>query len=53
MEVKLYEPVRGEKIFEGELEGLENGNIVVRAAKNEVLKFERSKVAHVKRVAKF
>lgn len=52
VEVKLYEPMRGEKIFEGELEGLENGNIVIRAGKNEVLKFERSKVAHVKRVVK-
>lgn len=53
VEVKLYEPVQGRKVFEGELEGLENGSIVIKAEKDEILRFERNKVAHIKRTVKF
>lgn len=52
VEVKLYQPLDGQKIFEGELLGLRNGKILIVVNKTE-MEFDRDKVATVKRVIRF
>jgi len=53
VEVRLFEPLNGRKVFEGELAGLKDGKILVRASGNEILEFDRSRVSSVRTVAKF
>ena len=54
VEVRLFEPINGRKVFEGELAGLKDGKVLlIRASSNETLEFERSKVSAVKTVAQF
>lgn len=52
VEVKLFKPVDGKKIFEGELIGLIGDMIVINQGSNNV-EFEKEKVAIVKRAIKF
>ncbi|AEY65683.1 ribosome maturation factor RimP [Clostridium sp. BNL1100] len=52
VEVKVFQPIDGKKIFEGELVGLKDNFIVINQDGHEV-QFERDKVAIVKRVIKF
>lgn len=52
VEVKLYEAQDGQKSFEGELVGLEEGNVVIKI-KNKKFSFNREKIASVKRVLRF
>lgn len=52
VEVKLFQPVNGKKIFEGELQGLEGTAVCIKAG-GETLKFERADVAVIRRVVKF
>ncbi|HEX3028118.1 MAG TPA: ribosome maturation factor RimP [Clostridia bacterium] len=53
VEVKTFQPMNGRKIFEGELIGLVDNKIVIRQSENDVMEFERDKVASVKRALKF
>lgn len=53
VEIKLYQPFKEKKVFEGELIGLINNNIVIKTEKDEIIEFEREKVALVKRAIKF
>ncbi len=53
VEIKLFQPIDGQKVFEGELLGLNNNNILIKKASNEIAEFERDKVAVVKRAVKF
>jgi len=53
VEVKIFEPIDGKKVFEGELLGLIENKVAIKAGKNEVLSFEREKTAIIKRVIKF
>lgn len=53
VEVKTYKAVDGTKVFEGELVGLIDNNIVINDKNGNSLKFEKEKVASVKRVIKF
>ena len=53
VEVKVFHAVNGSKKFEGELMGLINGAICIKAEGDQILEFERDKVATVKRVIKF
>ena len=53
VEIKLFPPIDGQKVFEGELLGLNNNNILIKKASNEIAEFERDKVAVVKRAVKF
>ncbi len=53
VEVKTFQPMNGRKIFEGELIGLVDNKIVIRQNENDVIEFERDKVASVKRALKF
>lgn len=53
VEVKLFQPIDGKKIFEGELVGLINDRVVLKKDTGETLEFERDKVALVKRVIRF
>lgn len=52
VEVKLFKPVNGKKVFEGDLLGLE-GSIINIKQDSEVLKFDRSDVAVIRRVVRF
>lgn len=53
VEIKLFQPIDGQKVFEGELLGLSNNNILIKKASDEIAEFERDKVAVVKRAVKF
>jgi Uncharacterized protein conserved in bacteria len=53
VEVKTYGAVNGTKVFEGELVGLIDNNIVINDKNGNKLEFEKEKVASVKRVIKF
>ncbi len=52
VEVKLFQPVDGKKIFEGELIGLIDDKIVINQNGSNV-EYEKDKVAIVKRAIKF
>lgn len=53
VEIKVFQPVNGKKVFEGELLGLVDNKIVIKQSDTVVLEFEREKVSSVKRVLKF
>lgn len=53
VEVKLFQPVYKQKVFEGELLGLENNIISIKLDDGSVMEFDRDKTATVKRVIKF
>lgn len=53
VEVKVFQPIDGKKVFEGELIGLVENKIVIRITADEIMEFDRDKVAAVKRVIKF
>ncbi len=52
VEVKLFQPVEGRKVFEGELMGLKN-NIISIENNGQVMEFEKDKVAIVRRTIRF
>ena len=52
VEIKVFQPIDGKKIFEGELVGLIDGKIVINQ-EGKTLEFEKNKVAIVKRAVKF
>lgn len=47
VEVRLYQPVNGYKVYVGVLAGYDNGRVTVTAGKNEV-SFDKSQIALVK-----
>lgn len=53
VEVKLYSPVKGKKVYEGELLGLIEGKVVIKSVDGEVMEFVRDNVAIVRRVINF
>ncbi|MCX7746887.1 MAG: ribosome maturation factor RimP [Clostridia bacterium] len=53
VEVKLFQPINGKKIFEGELLGLKDGVISIKQNEDAPLEFEKDKVAMVRRAVKF
>lgn len=53
VEVKLFQPIDGKKVFEGELIGLVDNMITIKPVKSLEIMFERDKVSSVKRVLKF
>lgn len=52
VEVKVFQPINGKKIFEGELIGLIEDMIVINQDGNNI-NFEKDKVSRVKRAIKF
>jgi len=52
VEVKVFQPINGKKIFEGELIGMVEDMIVINQGGNNI-EFEKDKVAIVKRAIKF
>lgn len=52
VEVKLYQPVDGRKVLEGELIGLVDGRIVIKPDNAGILELERDKAALVRRIIK-
>ncbi len=53
VEVKVFKPIDGKKVFEGELVGIIDKKIVIKKNENENIEFDRDKVALVRRVLKF
>ena len=53
VEVKLFQPIEGKKVFEGELVGMVDGKIVINVGTTGNMEFEREKVSIVRRVIKF
>lgn len=53
VEVKLFKPMEGKKIFEGELVGYRDGKVVIKKNDIENMEFEQDKIAMVRRVIKF
>lgn len=52
VEVKVFKPIDGRKVFEGELLGLLDNKIIIKIDGKD-LEFERDQVAMVRRVIKF
>lgn len=52
VEVKLFQPVNGKKVFEGDLLGLEGSFINIKQG-GDVIKFDRADVAVIRRVVRF
>ncbi len=53
VEVKVFQPIDGKKVFEGELVGLVDNRISINQDGKNILEFDRDKVASVKRVIRF
>lgn len=53
VEVKLFQPVNGSKVFEGELLGLEENIVSIKHSSGEIMKFDRTSISMVRRVIKF
>jgi len=53
VEVKLFQPIDGKKIFIGKLNGLFEDKISITMDKERVVEFEKDKVALVRRTIKF
>lgn len=53
VEIKLYEPLNGNKVIEGELLGLENGTIKVNVADVGLVELPKDKVALTRLAIKF
>jgi ribosome maturation factor RimP len=53
VEVKLFEPVGGKKIFKGNLVGVEDNEVIISESDKNIMKFNKNKVVYVKRVLKF
>jgi Uncharacterized protein conserved in bacteria len=53
VEVKLFQPVNGKKVFEGELIGLIENQVVIKPIKGDELRFDKNDTAMVRRVLKF
>lgn len=53
VEIKLFKPYDGKKLFEGELAGLIDGKVVIKADEDRTIEFDMSNVAVVKRSVNF
>jgi len=53
IELKLFHPIDGKKVFEGELVGLIDNNVVVKLENGVIMHFNRSEIALAKRTIKF
>ncbi len=53
VEVKLFEPIDGKRIFKGNLDSFNENEIVIKESNKEIMKFNKNKVVYIKRVLKF
>lgn len=53
VEVKLYQPLNGKKVFEGELQGLVDGKVEIKTSDGANLSFERKDTSLVRRIIRF
>lgn len=53
VEVKLFQPINGAKVFEGELLGLADGIISIKQDNGQVHQFEKTEAASVRRAITF
>jgi ribosome maturation factor RimP len=53
VEVKLYQPLNGKKVFEGELMGLVGDRVEIKTDEGVQMGFERKDTALVRRIIKF
>ncbi|NLD50116.1 MAG: ribosome maturation factor RimP [Clostridiaceae bacterium] len=53
VEVKVFKPIEGKKIFEGELLGIIDNKIAIKINQKESMEFEKEQVSLVRRAIKF
>lgn len=53
VEVKLYQPLNGKKVFEGELLGLTGDIFEIKTGEDAVMSFDRKDAAMVRRIVRF
>lgn len=53
VEIKVFKPVEGKKIFEGELLGIIDNKIAIKTSEKGNMEFDRDQVALVRRAIKF
>lgn len=53
VEVKLYQPLNGKKVFEGELLGLVEDRVEIKTDEGAFMSFERKDAALVRRIVRF
>ncbi|MCT4633725.1 MAG: ribosome maturation factor RimP [Firmicutes bacterium] len=53
IQVKLYRPLDGQKLYEGILEGIKNDEVIMKIDDEKVIKIPRDKIATAKLVFKF
>jgi len=53
VEVKLYMPLNGKKVFEGELIGLVNDKVEIKTDEGALMSFDRKDTALVRRIVRF
>ena len=53
VEIKLFQPMNGKRVFEGELIGLNENIVSIKSSSNEILQFDRNDTAMVRRIIKF
>ena len=53
VEVKLYQPLNGKKVFEGELQGLVDGRVEIKTGDGAIMSFDRKDASLVRRIIRF
>lgn len=53
IEIKLFGPIDGKKIFEGELLGLVNNSVAIKLENGKIMQFNKNEIALAKRTIKF
>ncbi len=53
VEVKLYQPLNGKKVFEGELLGLVDDRVEIKTDDGHLMSFDRKDTALVRRIVRF
>lgn len=53
IEIKLFSPIEGKKIFKGELLGLVNNEVTIKLENGVIMNFNKSEIALAKRAIKF
>ena len=53
VEVKLFQPLNGKKVFEGELQGLVDEKVEIKMSEGTFMSFDRKDTALVRRIIRF
>lgn len=53
VEVKLYQPINGKKLFEGELQGLVDDKVEIKTSDGTIMSFDKKDTSLVRRIIRF